>query len=147
MNPLDQLAGYLRRIERNLRMLTLARGFAIVCGCALLGTIILVLVMSRLSFSDPSVYVSRALLFFALAAALTFSLVFPLFKLNQRRAARIAERRHPKLGDRLLTFVERRNAGDAFLPLLAPMLSRSPPTPAPTPSPLLRCPTPSASSR
>ncbi len=119
MNPLQQLSDYLRRIERNLRLLTLARGSAILCGAALAVTLALVLVMNQLSFSDPSVFYSRVILFLIVAAALSAALITPLLRLNTKRVAREAERRNPQLGERLLTFVERRNANDPFLPLLA----------------------------
>lgn len=119
MNPLDQLSDYLRRMERNLRVLALARGAGLLFGCALAATLVLVLIMSRLSFSDPSVLFSRLLLFSVLAAALCLGLIVPVVRLNQRRAAREAERLHPEFRQRLLTFVERRDAGDPFLPLLA----------------------------
>ena len=119
MNPLQQLSDYLRRIERNLRLLTLARGSAILFGAALVITLALVLVMNQLSFSDLSVFFSRVVLFLILAAALSATLITPLLRLNTKRVAREAGRQHPELGERLLTFVERRNSGDPFLPLLA----------------------------
>ncbi len=119
MNPLQQLSDYLRRIERNLRLMALARGSAVLFGAALLVTVTLVVIMNQLSFSDPSVFYSRLILFFILAAALSAALVYPLVRLNQKRAVHEAERRHPELGQRLLTFVERRNSNDPFLPLLA----------------------------
>ena len=119
MNPLQQLSDYLQRLERNIRLLTLARGSAILCGAALAFTIALVLVMNQLSFSDRSVFYSRIILFFIVAAALSIALIVPLLRLNQKRVAREAERRHPELSQRLLTFVERRHANDPFLPLLA----------------------------
>jgi hypothetical protein len=119
VNPLQQLSDYLRRLERNLRLLTLARGSAVLFGAALVITLALVLIMNQLSFSDPSVFYSRVVLFLILAAALSAALISPLLRMNQKRAAREAERRHPELGERLLTFVERRNAKDPFLPLLA----------------------------
>ncbi len=119
MNPLDQLSSYLRRIERNLRMLTLARGLAVLCAAALLVTVALVLLMNQLSFSGSSVFYSRIVLFFVLAISLTAALAVPLLWLNSWRAARTAERRYPQFGERLLTFVERRSSRDPFLPLLA----------------------------
>ena len=75
--------------------------------------------MNQLSFSGPSVFYSRVVLFFVLAIALTATLAVPLLWLNTWRAARTAERRYPQLGERLLTFVERRGSSDPFLPLLA----------------------------
>ena len=119
MNPLQQLSDYLRRMERNLRLMALARGSAVLFGAALVVTLALVLFMNQLSFSDRSVFYSRLVLFFILAAALSAALVYPVLRLNVRRVAREAERRHPELGQRLLTFVERRNLNDPFLPLLA----------------------------
>ncbi len=121
MNPLLQLDSYLRKLERNLRILSLTRGAAILCTAALAVTVLLVLAANQFSFSAPSVFWSRVLLFFAVAAALCAGLIVPLLRLNRKRAANRAEARYPEFNQRLLTFTEKENANasDPFLPLLA----------------------------
>jgi len=121
MNPLVQLDSYLRRLERNLRLLSITRGAAILCTAALLVTVLLVLAANQFSFSAPSVFWSRVLLFFVVAAALCAGLIVPLLRLNRKRAAHRAEARYPEFKQRLLTFTEKAkaNADDPFLPLLA----------------------------
>ncbi len=121
MNPLQQLSEYLRRLERNLRLLTLARGSAILCGAALAVTI-----AARPGDEPALVFGSERLLFARII------LFFIAGRRPQARAHRCRccgsirsawrvkpRRRHPELGERLLTFVERRHANDPFLPLLA----------------------------
>ena len=121
MNPLQQLDSYLRKLESNLRNFSIARGAAILCSAALLVTVLLVLAANQFSFSQPSVFWSRVLLFFAVAAALCAGLIVPLMRLNRKRAANRAESRYPEFKQRLLTFTEKANANsqDPFLPLLA----------------------------
>ncbi|MCU1258425.1 MAG: hypothetical protein JWO80_1310 [Bryobacterales bacterium] len=121
MNPLLGLTEYLRKLERNLRFLAVTRGAAIIGGAALLVTVVLVVVANHFSFSGPSVFWSRVLLFLAIAAVLTAGLIVPLVRLNRRWTARRAEERFPEFQQRLLTFTEKskQNASDPFLPLLA----------------------------
>ena len=121
MNPLVGLSEYLGKLEKNLRMFTLSRGVATIGGAALIFTILLVIAVNWLSFSDPSVFWARVALFLILAFAITAGLVFPLVRLTRRSAARKAEEKFPQFGERLLTFTERseKNADDPFLPLLA----------------------------
>lgn len=107
MNPLLQLDSYLRKLERNLRILSLTRGAAILCTATLLVTIALVLAANQFSFSAPSVFWSRVFLFFAIAAALCAGLIVPLLRLNRKRAASRAEARYPEFNQRLLTFTEK----------------------------------------
>ncbi len=121
MNPLQGLTEYLARLERKLRMLALTRGTAVLFAAALVVTVVLVVIINQFSFSDPSVFWARVLLYFAIAGAIAGGLVFPLLRLNRRRAARDAEAKFPQFEQRLLTFTERQrqNAADPFLPLLA----------------------------
>ncbi|MDQ2899286.1 MAG: hypothetical protein M3Y07_05725, partial [Acidobacteriota bacterium] len=121
MNPLLGLSEYLEKLEKNLRLFALSRGVAAIGGAALVFTVLLVIGVNWLSFSDPSVFWARVLLFLVLAAAISAALVIPLVRLNRRFAARKAEQRFPQFGQRLLTFTERseKNANDPFLPLLA----------------------------
>ena len=121
MNPLLQLDSYLRKLERSLRIFSFTRGVAILGTAALLVTIALVLAANQFSFSAPSVFWSRVVLFFAIAAALCAGLIVPLLRLNRNRAANRAELRFPEFKQSLLTFTEKSNANadDPFLPLLA----------------------------
>ncbi|HEY3841026.1 MAG TPA: hypothetical protein VGL72_30860, partial [Bryobacteraceae bacterium] len=121
MNPLTGITEYLVGLERKLRLLAWTRGAAIFGGAALITTVLLVLLVHRFSFSDPSVFWARVLLFLAVAAAISAGLVVPLLRLNRKRAARRAEEQFPQFQERLLTFTERSKdkADDPFLPLLA----------------------------
>ena len=121
MNPLQGLTKYLARLERKLRVLAVTRGAAVLFAAALIVTVVLVVVINQLSFSEPSVFWARILLYFSISAAIAAGLVFPLLRLNRRRAARDAEHKFPQFEQRLLTFTERQrqNAADPFLPLLA----------------------------
>src|ERR1700676_2333971 len=121
MNPLTGITEYLAGLEKKLRLLAWTRGAAIFGGAALLTTVLLVLVIHKFSFSDPSVFWARVLLFLVVAAAISAGLVVPLLRLNRNRAARRAEQQFPQFQERLLTFTERSKdkADDPFLPLLA----------------------------
>ena len=65
MNPLVGLSEYLGKLEKNLRMFALSRGVAAIGGVALVFTILLVIAVNWLSFSDPSVFWARIALFFS----------------------------------------------------------------------------------
>lgn len=120
MNALERLNSYVAGIERALRIFALSRGAAVVAVSALAATLLLVLAANRFAFSETSVSLARLLLFLAVAFALGFGLILPLFRLNRRRAARRAEERNPDLEQRLLTVVEASDQrSDAFLELLA----------------------------
>src|SRR5207302_2215816 len=82
-------------------------------------TVALVLITNALAFSSASLTFSRVVLFLALAVALGLALVMPLMRLNRGRAARRAENTFPEFEQRLLTFVERTDARDPMLELLA----------------------------
>src|SRR5215469_13959467 len=119
MNTREQLNQYLRGLESRLRWLVVSKGAAIAAGVALGVTLAMVLVTNALAFSSTSLTVARVVLFIALAVAVAFGIVLPLMRLNQRRAARRAERAFPEFEERLLTFVERREHSDPMLDLLA----------------------------
>lgn len=122
MNPVERLNGYLRRLERQLRLIMLCRGAAVLAGTALAVTILAVLLANHFAFAGPSVSVARWLLYLALALAAAFALAVPLVRLNRVQAARQAERRAPELEQRLVTLAERDDAvtqPEAFLELLA----------------------------
>src|SRR5215470_5754210 len=121
MRPLDRLSEYLGAIEKRLRLLALARGAAVTAGLALALTVVAVLVVNQLSFSNPSVIGARVFLFLGIAFAIAAVLVIPVIRLNRRHAARKAEAAHPQFEERLLTFTERmeQTPADPFLELLA----------------------------
>ncbi len=119
MNTREQLYQYLRGLETRLKWLAVSKGAAIAAGVALGATLAMVLITNALAFSPGSLTAARVMLFLALAMAIAFGIVLPLLRLNQRRAARRAERTFPEFEERLLTFVERREHGDPMLDLLA----------------------------
>ena len=119
MNTRDQLNQYLRGLETRLRWLTVSKGVAIALGVALLATLAMVWFTNALAFSSTSITIARVVLFLALAVALGFALVLPLLRLNQKRAANRAESTFPEFNQRLLTYIERGEARDPMLDLLA----------------------------
>jgi hypothetical protein len=119
MNTRDQLNHYLRGLETRLRWLTVSKGVAIALGVALGATLAMVWFTNALAFSSNSITVARVVLFLALAGALGFALVLPLMRLNQRKTVTRAESTFPEFNQRLLTYVERGEARDPMLDLLA----------------------------
>lgn len=119
MNTRDQLNHYLRGLETRLRWLTVSKGIAIALGVALVATLAMVWFTNALAFSNTSITIARVVLFLALAAALGFALVLPLLRLNQSRTASRAESTFPEFNQRLLTYIERGEARDPMLDLLA----------------------------
>jgi hypothetical protein len=121
MRPLDRLSDYLVAVERRLRVMAVTRGIAATAVAALVFTVAAVLLANSFAFSKPSVTGARFLLFLGVAFAIGAALVYPVIRLNRRRAAREAESRYPEFEERLLTLSEKmeQNAGDPFLHLLA----------------------------
>ena len=123
MNALDQLNGYLQRLEKRLRFLAVSKGTSLVTVSALVITVFLVWIINRYAFSPASLLWARILLFLSIAVAIAFGLVIPLLNLNRRNAARSAEKKFPGFQERLLTLAEKPNApnakDDPFLELLA----------------------------
>ena len=119
MNPLDQLNGYVGRLESRLRWAAVSRGAALAAGTALLITVTLILITNAFAFSETSLFWARVALFLAVAAAVGFGLLWPLMTLNRRRAARRAESLYPEFQERLLTYVESGPNRDPFVELLA----------------------------
>jgi hypothetical protein len=119
MNTRDQLNHYLRGLETRLRWLTVSKGVAIALGVALLATLAMVWFTNALAFSDTSITIARVVLFLALAIALGFALVLPLMRLNQHKTVKRAESTFPEFDQRLLTYIERGEARDPMLDLLA----------------------------
>src|SRR6204780_2046804 len=120
MNAIDQLNGYLQRLEKRLRFLAVSKGTSLVTVSALVITVLLVWIINRYAFSPASLLWARILLFLSVATAIAFGLVIPLLNLNRRNAARKAEQTSPEFQERLLTLAEKPNAAsDPFLQLLA----------------------------
>jgi hypothetical protein len=119
VNPLEQVNGYLRSLERRLRWGAITRGAAVTTVAALFATVLLVLYINAYSFSDGSLLIARVLLVICLALAVGFGLLLPIVSLNRRRAAKRAELAIPEFNARLLTFAERHSQDDPFLELLA----------------------------
>lgn len=119
MNTRDQLNHYLRGLETRLRWLTVSKGIAIALGVALGATLAMVWFTNALAFSDTSITIARVVLFLALATALGFALVLPLLRLNRHKTVTRAESTFPEFDQRLLTYIERGEARDPMLELLA----------------------------
>jgi len=119
MTALNQLNDYLRRLELRVRLFAAARGTAVIAAAALILTLVLIWVGNRYEFAQQVVFPLRILLFVCLAAAVSFALALPLLKLNRRRITRLAERRFPGFGERLLTVAERPDPANPFTELLA----------------------------
>src|SRR5262249_6190581 len=69
--------------------------------------------------SDGSITGARLLLFCALGAAAVFGVGIPFWRLSRARAVDKAEQTFPQFRQRLVTFVEKEDAHDPFLELLA----------------------------
>jgi hypothetical protein len=119
MNTRDQLNHYLRGLETRLRWLTVSKGIAIALGVALGATLAMVWFTNALAFSNTSITIARVVLFLALATALGFALVLPLMRLNRQKTVKRAESTFPEFNQRLLTYIERGEARDPMLDLLA----------------------------
>ncbi len=119
MNTRDQLNHYLRGLETRLRWLTVSKGIAIALGVALGATLAMVWFTNALAFSNTSITIARVILFLALSTALGFALVLPLMRLNQHKTVKRAESTFPEFNQRLLTYMERGEARDPMLDLLA----------------------------
>src|SRR6185295_17829512 len=119
MSARQELDSYVSQLEKRLRIGTLSRGAAILTSAALGTTIVLVLAANALAFSEGSLTGARLALFCALASAAIFGLVVPIARLSRRRAIGKAEEMFPQFQQRLVTFAEREDEDDPFLPLLA----------------------------
>ena len=114
----EQLHAYIAQLEQRLRWSTWLRGFAILIGCALVATLVLVTIANALAFSQGSVTAARFALILVLAIAAAAGLALPLRRLTRRRAIGAAEAAFPQFQQRLTTFVER-DGQDPFIELLA----------------------------
>jgi hypothetical protein len=120
MSARDQLDSYIEQLEGRLRVGALARGAAILGAAALAATVVLVLITNAFAFSHGSLISARVALFLALAYAVGFGFVLPLYQLNRHRAASKAEAVFPQFQQRLVTFAERNAENrDPFIELLA----------------------------
>ncbi len=119
MTAIVQLDDYLRRVESRLRFLAASRGAAVTAASALFLTLAVVWISNQYRFVQDVVWPLRVLLFAALAVAIAFTLAIPLAKLNRRFVTKLAEKREPSFGERLLTVQERRNEDNPFMELIA----------------------------
>jgi len=119
MRALEELNKYLRSLEMRLRLFAGSRGAAAVTALALVLTVTFVWVSNRYAFAQRVVSPLRIILFFALAAAISWFFLVPVLKINRRRAARVAERCAPAFEQRLLTVSERSDSENPFTELIA----------------------------
>ncbi|HEV2700105.1 MAG TPA: hypothetical protein VGV09_00630 [Steroidobacteraceae bacterium] len=123
MNASEELRDYLARLQARLRLGTIARGAAILCGIALGATPLLVLIANQYAFSAASIRGSRLVLLLALASGALLGLAIPLWRLNRLRVIRRAEARFPQFEERLRTFSQQQGeparVAGAFGELLA----------------------------
>ncbi len=119
MTALEQLNGYVRQVERRLRLFAASRGFAFVAGLALGLTLLLVAICNRFQFAQSIVLPLRILLMLATASAVSFGLALPVWKLTRKRAAHIAEQSIPEFQERLLTATEHPDPANPFTELVA----------------------------
>ena len=119
MSALDQLNGYLGKLEGRLRQGALSRGFMLLAGAALAATVVLVFVMNQLAFAGWTIAGGRLVLLGVIAGAIVLGLVQPWRRLNRHKAAQEAEKAYPGFEQRLVTIAERSSADDPFLGLLA----------------------------
>jgi hypothetical protein len=114
----EQLHAYIAHLEQRLRWSTWLRGIAILTGCSLAATLVLVTIANALAFSHGSVTAARFALVLVLAVAAGAGLALPLRRLTRRRAIGTAEAAFPEFQQRLTTFAER-DGQDPFIELLA----------------------------
>ncbi len=120
MTARAQLENYIEQVERRLRARSILIGAAILASSALITTVVLVLITNKLAFSTASLAGARAVLFVVLACGAAFGIIFPLLRLNRRRAAWETERSFPEFQQRLVTVAERDPANhEPFAELLA----------------------------
>ena len=133
MSSMDRLEQYLGALEARLRLALWTRGGAVLALCAVLATVLLVLYANWFAFSARSVTAARFALCVVVALAAVFGIILPLLRLTRAQTARLAERRFPEFGERLLTLAERGGGAgkDPFLELLADDALRVAPAEAP----------------
>ena len=78
MSALESLDGYLKELERKMRLAAWTRGVAVAAFCALIATLLLVTYTNSTAFAERDVLVGRFVLFLVLALAVTFGIVLPL---------------------------------------------------------------------
>ena len=116
----DQLASYLKMLQKRLRLGALLRGAAALVAVALTATARPGADHECLRLFRFEPLRGRVALVLALAAVVGYGLALPWRALNDRRAARKAEAAFPQFDQRLVTFAERDRGGrDPFLELLA----------------------------
>ena len=119
MTNRSELNTYIRELHERLRLGAWLRGALVLTGTALGVTLVLVLILNRFAFPARGVTGARVVMFAALAAAALFGMALPLVRATRAWAVGNAEARNPALDERLRTFEEHADTGDAFLELLA----------------------------
>lgn len=139
-----QLDSYIARVQRRLQLRATLRGLAILAAAALAITVAQVLLLNHYAFPAHAVSDARLGMFGVLAAIAVLALVWPLSHLTRTRAVRDAERAHPHLEQRLITFHQRAltpatGPANPFLDLLAAdTLARTEAAPASALAPTFR---------
>ncbi|MBV9760743.1 MAG: hypothetical protein JO340_09280 [Acidobacteriaceae bacterium] len=119
MTALQELNAYLARLEARLRLVAASRGAAVVAGFALVLTAVLVWIGNRYQFAAGVVMPLRILLYAALAAAISFALALPLYRLSRWRVTRMVEEAVPELQQRLMTVADRPDEANPFTEIVA----------------------------
>ena len=119
MSRREELNEYIGQVQARLRLDATMRGAAVLAAVALVATVLITLVLNKLAFPENGLGPARIILFGLIAAAIAFGLAWPFLRLTRRRSIERAETRFPELEQRLVTFSEREQAGDAFIELLA----------------------------
>jgi len=70
MSALESLDGYLKQLERKMRLAAWTRGVTVAAFCALIATALLVLYTNSTAFADKPVIIARFVLFLVLALGL-----------------------------------------------------------------------------
>src|SRR4051794_32744109 len=119
MSALDQLNGYLGKLEGRLKQGAVSRGVMLLTAAALVATVVLVFLMNQLAFAGWTIIGGRLLLACSIGVAIGVGLVKPWRRLNRHKAAVAAENTFPDFEQRLVTIAERSGTNDPFIGLLA----------------------------
>jgi hypothetical protein len=119
MTALQHLEAYLATLDRRLRLFAAWRGLAASAVCALFLTLLLAYIGNRYRFASGILLPFRIVLFAGIACTVVFALARPLFRINRRRTARLAESRANDFGESLLTLTERGDPANPFTELIA----------------------------
>ena len=119
MSRQNELNSYIRQLQDRLRLGAWVRGAAILTAAALLTTVVLVMILNHYAFPLSSLTGARLALLLVLGITGAVAIAWPVMRLNRRRSVSVVEAASPELEQRLVTFEEKKQAGDPFLELLA----------------------------